>query len=89
MSEKTRNVFEQLQESLASIAEQLSSIDDALYVVATTAIDLGDKLDALSSKLDAVIGAATKVTAQPKEVPVVKKPEVPAFSFKELRKEVK
>ena len=89
MSEKTRNVFEQLQESLASIAEQLSSANDALYVVATTAMDLSDKLDALSSKLDAIIGSATKVTAQPKEVPVMKKSEIPAFSFEIIRKETK
>lgn len=89
MSKENKNVFEQLQESLAIIIEELTSVNDALYIVATTAIDLSDKLDALSSKLDAITGAATKVTEQPKEKPEVKKPEVPAFSFKELRKERK
>lgn len=89
MNEKTRNVFEQLQEALANIAEQLSSANDALYVVATTAMALNDKLDALSSKLDAITGAATKVVGPVKEIPVVKQPEVPSFSFPKLLKEMK
>ena len=89
MTESKKNVFEQLQESLALIAEELHNANDALYVVATETMDLNEKLGILSSKLDAIIGAATKVAVEKKETPVMKKPEVPAFSFKELKKEMK
>jgi hypothetical protein len=89
MNEKTKNVFEQLQESLATIIDELSSVNDALYIVATTAIDLNDKLDILGSKLDALTGAATKVIEPVTEQPAVKKPEIPKFSFTKLRAETK
>ena len=89
MTEAKKNVFEQLQESLATIIEELSSTNDALYVVATTAIDLSDKLDALISKLDAIAGAAPKVVEPVAEKPAMKPQEVPEFSFKGLRKEMK
>lgn len=89
MSKATKNVFEQLQESLATIVEELSEANNALYVVATTVMDLSDKLDSLSAKLDAITGAATKVVKPITEKPAVAKPAASTFKFAELKKEMK
>jgi lipid II:glycine glycyltransferase (peptidoglycan interpeptide bridge formation enzyme) len=89
MSKKKLSVFGQLQESLTVIAEQLDIANNALYVIATGTIDLNDKLDELSAKLDAIAGSATKVTAKTTEKPEVKPQEVPTFEFQKLRKEMK
>lgn len=89
MTEKTKNVFEQLQESLALIAEQLSNANDALYVVATETMDLKDMMETLISKLDAISITPTKATAKTTETLAAKKPEAPTFSFEKLRKETK
>ena len=89
MSKEKRNVFEQLQESLANVVEQLINANNALYVVATETMDLSEQVGLLNSKLDKIIDAATKVVEPVAEKPEVKPQEVPAFSFKELRKEIK
>ena len=89
MTEEKKNVFEQLQESLAIIAEKLDEANNALYVVASTSLDLSDKLDELTAKLDAFIGAATKVTEKPAEAIGLAQPEIPELSFEKLRKERK
>lgn len=89
MSKKDQNVFERLQETLATVIEQLSNANDALYVMATTAIDLNDKLDALTSKLDAALGIATKVTEKSTEIQQAPKIPLPKFSFEKLRQEIK
>jgi len=89
MNEKTRNVFEQLQESLANVVEQLINANDALYVVATETMDLSEQVGLLNSKLDKLISAATKVVEPVAEKPAAKPQEVPTFEFKNLRKEMK
>ena len=89
MAQEKKNVFEQLQETLSLIAEELHNANDALYVVATETMDLSAKLDILSSKIDVIIGAATKVTPTVTEKPAVKKPEDMKFSFEKLKKEKK
>jgi len=61
MSEKTKNVFEQLMEVLATVAEELHMANDALYVVATETIDLAEKIDTLSTKLDKAFSDGIKV----------------------------
>lgn len=89
MAEEKKTVFEQLQDSLAIIIDELSEANNALYVTATTVMDLSDKLDTLNAKLDAVLGAATKVTSSPKETPVIPKPVPSTFKFAQLKKETK
>lgn len=89
MTEEKKNVFEQLQESLAIIAEELSEANNALYVVATTTLELNDKLDSFMAKLDAIISVTPKVTEQPTEAQKLTQPEISPFSFEKLRKERK
>ena len=89
MAQEKKNVFEQLQEALSLIAEELHNANDALYVVATETMDLNGKLDTLSSKIDAIISTATKITPVTTEKPAVKKTEPVKFSFEKLRKEMK
>lgn len=89
MSKETKNVFEQLQESLSAVYDQLSDVNAALYIVATTGIDLSEKLDEVIAKLNEITNAAIRVVEPVAEKPEVPKPEVPAFSFKELKKEMK
>jgi len=89
MTEKAKNVFEQLQESLNMIAEQLSNANDALYVVATETMDLKDMMETLISKLDTITITSAKTTAKAPETLAVKAPEVPKWSFEKLRKETK
>ncbi|MBU1066970.1 hypothetical protein KKE60_04250 [Patescibacteria group bacterium] len=89
MSKKKLSVFGQLQESLLIIADQLDTANNALYVIASTTLDLDDKLEQLNAKLDVMAGAATKVTAKTTEKPEAKLPEVPTFEFQKLKKEMK
>lgn len=89
MTKEKKNVFEQLQDSLAIMTEQLTNANDALYVVATTTIDLSDKLDTLSAKLDAILGEAKKTVEKKTETPAPKIVEPVKFSFEKLRQERK
>jgi len=89
MSKKKQDVFEQLQESLKAVYDQLSDANAALYIVATSVIDLGEKLDTFIAKIDAITVKATEEPIEQPEKPEVPKPEVPTFSFKELKKEMK
>ena len=75
MAEKTRNVFEQLQESINKVAEQLHDANDALYVVATETMDLNEKLGNLIAKIDQVLSKSVKVTLDEGTVPAPKEPE--------------
>ena len=64
MAEKTRNVFEQLQESINKVAEQLHDANDALYVVATETMDLNEKLGNLIAKLDDILTGKVQIKIQ-------------------------
>ena len=75
MAEKTRNVFERLQESINKVAEQLHDANDALYVVATETMDLNEKLGNLIAKIDQVLSKSVKVTLDEGTVPAPKEPE--------------
>lgn len=67
MAEKQKNVFEKFDEGLRIIAEELNGANNALYVVATSVLDLDDKLDALTAKIDSLIDIVTKLLAKEAE----------------------
>lgn len=89
MAEKQKNVFEKFDEGLRIIADELNGANNALYVVATSVLDLDDKLDALTAKIDSLIDIVTKLLAKEAETPVTKVPETSPLTYPEGKKRAK
>jgi len=89
MAEKELNVFEKFDEGLRIIADELNGANNALYVVATSVLDLDEKLDALTAKIDNLIDIVTKLITKQTETQTVKIPETPLLTYPEGKKAVK
>lgn len=89
MAEKTKNVFEKLQESLDTVAEEIHMANDALYVVATETMDLSEQVTKLNAKMDELLSAIPNLIPKQAETPAVKIPETPPAAWPSSKKEVK
>lgn len=89
MTEKTRNVFEKLQESLDTVAEELHMANDALYVVATETMDLSEQVTKLNAKMNELLSAIPSLILKQTEIPVVKIPETSKLVYPSTKREVK
>ena len=75
MIEETKTVFDKLNESMATIAEELNNSNTLFYSIVATLLELTDKLNALNAKLDQVLSKPVKVTLDEGTVPAPKEPE--------------
>jgi len=61
MSKKNKNVFEKVEEKLDNVLEELQTTNSFLYAVFGELLDVGDKIDNLSSKVEQLATAPLKV----------------------------
>jgi len=62
MSKKSKNVFEKVEEKLDSLLEEMQTANSILYALGSEMFDIGDKIDSLSAKVEALTGEPLKVT---------------------------
>lgn len=89
MTEKKKNVFEKLQETLELVAEEIHMANDALYVVATETMDLSEQVTKLNAKMDDLLSAIPNLIPKQIETPIVKEPVFPKIVMPSTKKEVK
>lgn len=89
MAEKQKNVFEKLQESLDTVAEEIHMANDALYVVAIETMDLSEQVSSVNAKLDALLKAIPTLIPKQTEAPAATIPEAPKLVYPTTKKEVK
>jgi len=89
MAEKQKNVFEKLQETLETVAEEIHMANDALYVVATETMDLSEQVSNVNTKLDALLKAIPTLIPKQTETQVVKEPVFPKIVLPSTEKKVK
>jgi uncharacterized protein Yka (UPF0111/DUF47 family) len=89
MTEKTKNVFEKLQETLELVAEEIHMANDALYVVATETMDLSEQVTKLNAKMDGLLSAIPSLIPEKAEIPVIKEPVFPKIELPSTEKKVK
>jgi hypothetical protein len=61
MSKKNKNVFEKVEELMTSVLEELQTANSMLYAIGSELFDFGDKIDALSVKVEQLSGVPLKV----------------------------
>jgi len=52
MSKKNKNVFEKVEELMTSVLEEVQTANSMLYAIGSELFDFGDKIDALSAKVE-------------------------------------
>jgi uncharacterized protein YoxC len=89
MAEKTKNVFEKLQETLETVAEEIHMANDALYVVATETMDLSEQVSNVNTKLDALLKAIPTLIPKQTETPAMVVLESKPLLYPTTEKKVK
>ena len=64
MIEETKTVFDKLNESMATIAEELNNSNTLFYGTVATLLELTDKLNALNAKLDDILTGKVQIKIQ-------------------------
>jgi len=68
MSKNKKNKIEQFEELLIATLEEMQNINTALYVAATEAIEISEKIDSVITKIDEMIEANKTMISQTEEL---------------------